>query len=422
MNLVIVESPAKAKTINKYLGENYVVLASYGHVRDLPSKNGSVDTENNFNMTWEIDPGSKKPLKEIYDAAKDAKKIILATDPDREGEAIAWHVKNILDDKKLLKDKKVERVVFNEITKKAVKNGIDNPREFLGFEVGERVASPAQIASAVRSWSQQSDRIKVIEYAQSHEGRPLFAVFISSPENIKNLDEIKESITALADASNTSNSEARSIINKLPAIAWMAYSIHGNETSGADGALASIYHLIASSDQEVLEMLDDMVVIIDPMMNPDGRARFAKNLEQYRGTAPNYDDQALLHTGDWPYGRTNHYYYDLNRDWFYLTQPETQGRVPLINEWSPQIMVDGHEMGAQDTFMTGPPREPINTHIDRDLIKWGNVFAQDQGNAFDERNWRFYTGEWHEDLYPGYSFYSQFRGTLGIEAIASSWF
>ena len=129
MNLVIVESPAKAKTINKYLGEDYIVLASYGHVRDLPSKNGSVDTENNFNMTWEIDPGSKKPLKEIYDAAKDAKKIILATDPDREGEAIAWHVKNILDDKKLLKDKKVERVVFNEITKKAVKNGIDNPRE-----------------------------------------------------------------------------------------------------------------------------------------------------------------------------------------------------------------------------------------------------------------------------------------------------
>ncbi len=129
MNLVIVESPAKAKTINKYLGESYIVLASYGHVRDLPSKNGSVDTDNNFNMTWEIDPGSKKPLKEIYDAAKDAKKIILATDPDREGEAIAWHVKNILDDKKLLKDKKVERVVFNEITKKAVQNGIDNPRE-----------------------------------------------------------------------------------------------------------------------------------------------------------------------------------------------------------------------------------------------------------------------------------------------------
>ena len=128
MNLVIVESPAKAKTINKYLGNNYTVLASYGHIRDLPSKNGSVYPDQNFKMEWEVDSFSKKYLKEITDVAKKSKKIILATDPDREGEAIAWHVKEYLDEKKLLKDKKVERVVFNEITKKAVTNGIDNPR------------------------------------------------------------------------------------------------------------------------------------------------------------------------------------------------------------------------------------------------------------------------------------------------------
>ncbi len=128
MNLVIVESPAKAKTINKYLGSNYTVLASYGHIRDLPSKNGSVDPENSFKMIWEVDSFSKKYLKEITDTAKNSEKIILATDPDREGEAIAWHVKEFLNEKKLLKDKKIERVVFNEITKKAVTNGIDNPR------------------------------------------------------------------------------------------------------------------------------------------------------------------------------------------------------------------------------------------------------------------------------------------------------
>jgi len=128
MNLVIVESPAKAKTINKYLGSDYKVLASYGHIRDLPSKNGSVDPEDKFKMIWEIDSFSKKYLKEITDAAKESEKIILATDPDREGEAIAWHVKEYLNEKKILKDKKVERVVFNEITKKAVTNGIDNPR------------------------------------------------------------------------------------------------------------------------------------------------------------------------------------------------------------------------------------------------------------------------------------------------------
>jgi len=129
MNLVIVESPAKAKTINKYLGDDYIVLASYGHIRDLPSKNGSVDPDNNFKMLWEVDSFSKKYLKEITDAAKESSKIILATDPDREGEAIAWHVKEYLNEKKLLKDKNVERVVFNEITKKAVTHGIDNPRQ-----------------------------------------------------------------------------------------------------------------------------------------------------------------------------------------------------------------------------------------------------------------------------------------------------
>jgi len=129
MNLVIVESPAKAKTINKYLGKDYKVLASYGHIRDLPSKNGSVDPDNNFQMLWEIDSFSKKYLKDITEAAKNSTKIILATDPDREGEAIAWHVKEFLNEKKLLKDKLVERVVFNEITKKAVTHGIDNPRQ-----------------------------------------------------------------------------------------------------------------------------------------------------------------------------------------------------------------------------------------------------------------------------------------------------
>tara|TARA_E500000178_G_scaffold285891_1_gene287523 strand:+ start:221 stop:2788 length:2568 start_codon:yes stop_codon:yes gene_type:complete len=129
MNLVIVESPAKAKTINKYLGKDYLVLASYGHIRDLPSKNGSVDPDNKFQMEWEIDSFSKKYLKEITSAAEDSKKIILATDPDREGEAIAWHVKEVLEKKKLLKDKNLERVVFNEITKKAILEAIKNPRE-----------------------------------------------------------------------------------------------------------------------------------------------------------------------------------------------------------------------------------------------------------------------------------------------------
>ena len=129
MNLVIVESPAKAKTINKYLGNEFNVLASYGHVRDLPSKNGSVDPANNFAFEWEVSNTSKKHIKEIYDAAKESTNIFLATDPDREGEAIAWHITELLNKKNLTKGKIIKRVVFSEITKSAVKNGIDNPRD-----------------------------------------------------------------------------------------------------------------------------------------------------------------------------------------------------------------------------------------------------------------------------------------------------
>ena len=322
---------------------------------------------------------------------------------------------NIIFSEPLMKPTSLSKDLYDiKILNGNYNENISHPDVFLDFEYGTRVASPAQIENSVINYAKQSDRIKVVEYGKTHEGRSLYAVFISSPSNIDNLDKFQQSLADLSDARKTNDNKARSIINSLPAVAWMAYSIHGNETSGADAALGLIYHLIASTDLEVTSMLDDMIVIVDPLMNPDGRARFAKSLEQYRGTAPNYDDQSLLHTGDWPSGRTNHYFFDLNRDWFYLTQPETQGRVPLINKWTPQIFVDAHEMGAQDTFMTGPAREPINTNMDRDLIKWGNLFAQEQASAFDERNWRFYTGEWHEDLYPGYSFYVNFRGSMGI--------
>jgi len=129
MNLVIVESPAKAKTIEKYLGKDYKVLASFGHIRDLPSKNGSVDPENDFAMSWAVDTQSKKRVKDIENALKNSDKLILATDPDREGEAISWHLLDVLSKKKALKDKEIERVVFNAITKSSVTNAIANPRE-----------------------------------------------------------------------------------------------------------------------------------------------------------------------------------------------------------------------------------------------------------------------------------------------------
>ena len=143
-------------------------------------------------------------------------------------------------------------------------DGVSKPSVFLGFEAGQRVASPAQISAAIERWTEESDRLKVFEYARTHEGRPLFAVFISSPQNLARLDAIEADITRLSDARAITDTEADDIIARLPAVAWMAYSIHGNETSGADAAMASIYHLIASTDDQVEAMLDNMVVVIIP--------------------------------------------------------------------------------------------------------------------------------------------------------------
>lgn len=291
---------------------------------------------------------------------------------------------------------------------------ITRPESILGFEVGYRVASPEQIATAVRTWDKESERVKAFQYATSHEGRPLFYVVVSSPDNLKKIDSIKQKLAQLANPKNLSSTQANKLIDELPAIAWMSYSIHGNESSGADAAVAALYHLAASNEPDVQTLLEQQVIIIDPMMNPDGRARFAKELQENRGVAPNIDDQSLLHAGSWPYGRTNHYYFDLNRDFILGTQPETRGRIEMINQWHPQLMIDGHEMGAQDTYLFAPAREPVNPHLPETRKKWGWKFAQDQAQAFDKNGWQYYTGEWFENLYPGYSNYAEYRGAVHI--------
>jgi len=300
------------------------------------------------------------------------------------------------------------------LTPAKVNPAITPPEQVLGFTVGKQTATPEQINQLMKLWASQSDKIVYQQYATSYEGRPLHLLAISSPKNLAQLPDIQQKVQKLANPSGQSSGQLEQIIGELPAIAWMAYSIHGNESSGADAALALIYQLIAADDPKVTQLLDNMVVLVDPMMNPDGRARFSKMLEQHRGAAPNVDGQSMLHAGVWPYGRSNHYYYDLNRDFYLLQAPETRGRVALINQWYPQLMIDGHEMGSDDTFLFGPSREPINTNIPQSKHKWGKIFAKDQAGSFDQQKWTYYTGEWFENLYPGYSNYAEYRGAVHI--------
>ena len=165
-------------------------------------------------------------------------------------------------------------------------NSIPNAESLLGFPVGQRTATPEQIVSSIKAWETSSNKIKLVEYARSHENRPLYYAIISSTENLARIDEIKKDLAQLANPKELSANNAKEIIDKLPAIAWMAYSIHGNESSGSDAALAAIYHLIASQEKDIEELLSKSVIVIDPSMNPDGRARFTKALEQNRGVAP----------------------------------------------------------------------------------------------------------------------------------------
>ena len=292
---------------------------------------------------------------------------------------------------------------------------IPTPEELLGFRVGDRAAFPAEIERCLEAWDEASPRTRLVEYARTHEGRALYYLIISSPENIERLDEIQAGLARLADPRDLESTEADRLLATLPVTAWLAYSIHGDETSGSDGALAVAYHLTAGRSAELTELLDEVVVLIDPMMNPDGRQRFLQQIVEHRALAPNVDDQSLIHSGYWPWGRANHYLFDLNRDWVLGVNPETRGRIEAAARWHPLLFVDAHEMGALDTYLFSAGREPRNPNLPERRAHWQLVYARDQSEAFDRYNWKYYTGEWNEGWYPGYTdSWGELRGSVGI--------
>ncbi|MBD3336974.1 MAG: hypothetical protein GF355_15785 [Candidatus Eisenbacteria bacterium] len=289
------------------------------------------------------------------------------------------------------------------------------PSEVLGLRVGARPLRHAEMLDYFRELAAATDRVLLQRYAESYEGRELFVVFVGTEENIYRLDEIRSDVEPLSDPRLANRAEQEELIDRLPAICWMAYTIHGDEMSGTDAAVALAYRLAAGEDAEARTIRENTLVIIDPLQNPDGRDRFITQMSTMNGRVPNSDTQSLAHQGHWPWGRTNHYLFDLNRDWFPLVHPETRGRVRLIAEWNPQLVVDGHEMGAFDTYLFSPPRAPFNPYMTDELLEWWDRFAADQATAFDRFGWSYYTREWNEEWYPGYgSSWCLYLGAVGI--------
>jgi len=276
--------------------------------------------------------------------------------------------------------------------------------QVLGYDFGEEITTPEQLPVYLRALNQAApDRTRLIEYARTWEGRPLWLFVIGSPERIAQLDRIKADLRRLADPRRLSSAEADALVRQLPVVTWLMHGVHGNEISSSDAALAEAYHLLAAqSDADVQAVFRESIVVIDPMQNPDGRARFVLQNLMGRAATSDPNPNTAEHDEPWPGGRSNHYLFDMNRDWFSQSQPETQGRIKALLEWFPHVAVDLHEMGGDSTYYFGPPAAPFNPHITKSQVAAFDLFARASAAKFDERGFAYFNRENYDEFYPGY--------------------
>jgi hypothetical protein len=288
---------------------------------------------------------------------------------------------------------------------------VPKPKDVLGFEVGEFYVTSDQILHYLRVVEAASPRVKLFRYGQSHEKRPLYVAVITSPENQKNLEKVKAEHLKLSDPSVSDTADT----SKLPVFTWLGHSIHGSEASGANAAVLLIYHLAAAQDKETLKQLEESVIFVDPLLNPDGYNRFTEWHNHNKSFVPN--DDLGGGRGGAPNGRGNHYGFDLNRDWLNVQQPESQGRIAALIEWRPNVYTDAHEQGsgANYHFSPGIPTQihPLIPPKAQDFIK--RLAKEFYAPAFDDRGVLYFSGENFDDYYPGRGReYLDFHGGIAI--------
>jgi hypothetical protein len=293
---------------------------------------------------------------------------------------------------------------------------IPTPKQIINYDLGEKYTSHSKIEKYIFALqSAAPERIKVFPYGETYEGRTLYLVAISSQENIGKLEKIKSNIQKLSDPRTTSESEADGIIKSSPAIAWLSYGVHGNEASGPEAALNVMFQLIARTDEEIKFLMQNTVVVLDPLLNPDGHERYVNFQITRAGIKPIDDRSAAEHSEDWPSGRSNHYFFDLNRDWAWLTQRETQARIKAYQEWKPQVHADYHEMGYNSSYFFFPSFKPVNKNIPKNTVEWGEIYGRANAAAFDAKGWSYWSGEVFDLFYPGFGdSWPSLNGAVGM--------
>jgi len=286
---------------------------------------------------------------------------------------------------------------------------VPSQADVTGVAPGERPLRPDEVLTFFAALAEASPRARLVEYARSHEGRPLVILAISDEATIADLDAFRE---RHADALDPRTSTAPAAGDK--AVAWMAYGIHGDELSSTDAAAVLAHWLVGGEDERAKDLRAKLLVLIDPNENPDGRARYLAQITSFAHRSANPDQDDLSHRAVWPWGRGNHYLFDLNRDWFSMVHPESRRSAEIAN-WLPQMLVDSHEMGASATYLFPPPRHPFNPLLPENARKWERPFSDDQAAALDERGYPYFTGEWNEEFFPGYgSSWASYHGAIGI--------
>ncbi|WP_262694903.1 M14 metallopeptidase family protein [Kordiimonas aquimaris] len=281
---------------------------------------------------------------------------------------------------------------------------IPTVKSVLGYTSGERITTHADMNRYMRALAAAApNRMKIMTYGASWEGRELIYAVISSPDNIARLDEIKSGMQALSDPRKTSDSDANDLIANLPASTWLAYGIHGNEISSPDASMMTAYHLLAArGDDRVPNILANSVVFINPLQNPDGRDRFIHRFRTAKGLVADSDPASAEHNEPWPSGRTNHYMFDMNRDWISLTQPEVKGHAKALLEWLPLVFVDLHEMGGNSTYYFAPEAVPYNPHLAKNQRDSLFLFGKNNAKWFDKFGYDYFTRDVYDAFYPGY--------------------
>lgn len=284
-----------------------------------------------------------------------------------------------------------------------------SPSVFLGYKLGEKFTPHYRVIEYFKYVSSVSKNVKLQSYGKTYEGRPLLVAFVSSNQHISNLEHIRSNNLRLSGMNNGQVSGSQ------PAIIWLSYNVHGNEAVATETSMQTIFDLINPDTSRTKTWLENTVVVIDPCVNPDGRERYVNFYSSVNNIIADPTPFSREHLEPWPGGRSNHYYFDLNRDWAWQTQVETQQRMALYNQWLPQIHVDFHEQGINEPYYFAPAAEPFHEDITKWQREFQTVIGKNNARYFDDRDWLYFTKERFDLLYPSYGdTYPTYNGAIGM--------